>query len=253
MSLLTISGVMAGQIINATFDVNDGIVSITTQGFDHTTWHPGQIGEINTFTGIGSYSGNYNVNEGSYGILNSYINVNANTFGADFVMTDTQNFNIMSGNHNYNVVGNFYAYASGNDNQVAMNLKSVGSMYVWSEATNPYSAPSLRGGYIKKEVWTTENSNPQSDLYLRVLTNGVATMYNSNIWGWTNGEHGSSSTNYGGGTRDVSATGTGTFKQSGFGKDSLTFNGFTFDNGGLATLMGSFDNGFTGTYSMSAN
>jgi len=250
--MLTATSVFAGDIVDVTMDVSSGTVDITAQGFDHTTWHPNQVGEINTFTGMGGWSGNYRVNEGSYGILNSFVNVNSYEYGADFVMTDTQYFNVMSGNHINNVVGGFYAESAGDNDQVTMNLKSIGSMYVWSEATNPYSLAPLRGNYIEKNVWTTVNGVPNTNLDLWVSTSGVATMSNSNIWGWTNGETGTSNTNYGVGTRSVSATGSGNFNQYGFGDSSLTFNGFTF-GAGTVSMGGSFTGGMSGTYSMSAS
>jgi len=239
--------------INTNANVSGSDMQISTDGIDTTFWHPGQVGQSNSFVGQGLWSGTYSSStNGNYGILNSYVNANANSGGADFVMTDTQYFNIMSGNHNNNVVGNFYAHANGTDNQVAMNMKSVGSMYVWSEATNPYSTAPLSGSLIEKEVWTTKNGSPNTDLYVGVQTNGTATMSNSNIWGWTNGETGTSSTNYGGGTRTVSATGSGQVMQTGSGAHSLSFNGFAF-GAGNALFSGSFTGGMSGTYNMSAS
>ena len=251
--MIASAGLVSASNINVDFDVGSGFLDVTTNGFDHTTWHPGTIGETNTFTASGGFHGNYNVNEGSYGTLNSFINADAYSGGADFIMTDYQDFNVMSGNHEYNVEGYFMTHASGNDDQVAMNLKSVGSMYVWSEATNPYQGPALRGGLIEKEVWTNQDSVPKTDLYLGVNTDGIATMYNSNIWGWSNGEHGTSTTNYGGGTRDVSATGSGTYMQSAYGANGFNFNGFSSPGGGSMTMNGAFGDGFNFQYSMDAN
>lgn len=252
IGLLMVTSVLAVDIIDVDMDVNGGSIDITTNGIDHSTLHPNQVGETNTFSGAGDFMGNYHANEGSYGALGSYINVNSNVNGADFIMTDTQNFNVLSGNHNNNVIGYFYAHSSGNDNQVAMNLKSIGSMYVWSEATNPYSLAPLRGNLIEKGVSTTKDGVPKTNLFLGVATDGIVTMSNSNIWGWTNGETGTSSTNYGGGIRTVSATGNGNYYQSGFGVNSLTFNGFNF-GAGSATLGATFNGGMTGTYSMSSS
>lgn len=244
--------VSAGKIVDVTMDVV-GTVDITANGYDHSTWHPGIIGETNRFFGLGGFSGDYTVNDGTFGKLSSYINVNSKDGGADFELYDYQDFNVLSANCINNVEGYFYAHASGNDNQVAMNLKSVGSMYVWSEATNPCSAVALRGGFIEKEVFTTQNDILKTDLYLGVSTDGVATMHNSNIWGWTNGQHGTSSTNYGGGTRSVSATGSGIYTQSVGGINSFNFNGFSSPGGGLMTMTGNFNAGFNFQYSMSAN
>ena len=249
--ILMTSVVLAVDIVDVDMNVSGGTVDITTNGIDSSTWHPGQIGETNQFVGQGDFIGNYHVNNGNYGALNSFINVNSDTNGADFVMRDTQNFNIMSANHNNNVIGNFYAHASGNNNQVAMNLKSVGSMYVWSEATDPYWSPALQGSLIQKEVWTTENSILKSDAYIGVSTTGLASISNGNIWGWGNGETGSSG-DYGGGLRSITATGNGNYLQSGYGQNSLIFNGFNFGSGS-ATLNANFNGGMSGVYSMSSS
>ncbi len=204
---------------------------------------------------MGGFAGTYTVSQGSYGSLNSYVNLNSYAGGADFVLTDYQNFNVLSANHINNVEGYLFAHASGSDDQVAMNLKSVGSMYVWSEATNPWSSPALQGNVIEKQVWTNTNGTPTTNLYLGVSTDGLATMSNTNIWGWTNGETGTSSTNYGGGTRTVSATGSGTLIQDGFGVNGFSYsNNYAMPGGGsFGGGVFSFNGGITGTYSMSAN
>jgi len=249
--LLTTGIVMAADTVNVTMNVPAGYVGITTNGIDTSTLHPGVVGETNSLSATGGFSGTYKVSEGPYGALYSSVNLNSYSGGADFVMTDTQDFNILSGNHNYNVIGGFHAHASGNDNQVAMNLKSVGSMYVWSESTNPYWSPALQGSLIEKEAWTTKNGVLKSDVYIGVSTTGLASISNGNIWGWGNGETGSSG-DYGGGVRTVSATGNGNYTQTGYGATSLTFNGFNF-GAGSALLIGSFTGGMSGTYSMSAS
>jgi len=242
--IATIGVASAGTIVDVNMDIDFGGIDITANGFDHSSWHPGGIGETNKFTGLGSFEGTYKVNDGSYGKLNSYINVNSKDIGADFIFEDWQDFNILSANHINNVKGYFYAHASGNDDQVAMNLKSIGSMYVWSEATNPYNKPCLRGSIIEKEVDTWQDDILKTQLYLGVSTNGIATMHNSNIWGWSNGEKGTSTTNYGGGTRTVESTGSGTFIQTAYGANYLHFNGAEAPNGGTATLTIDFTDGF---------
>jgi len=254
MSMISIP-VMGGNIVNANMDVGFGNVNITATGFDSSTWHPGSIGQQNQLMATGGFIGTYSVNQGNYGSLNSYVNLNSYPGGADFVFQDYQDFNVLSANHTNNVEGTFYARAAGNNDQVAMNLKSVGSMYVWSEATNPYSAPSLQGNYIAKEVTTKKDGILKTDLGLSVSTDGLATMSNSNIWGWTNGETGTSSTNYSGGIRNVTATGSGQLVQFGLGTNSLTYNAdYVLPGGGSATGgIVSFNNGLNGTYSMSAN
>ena len=239
--------------VSVDMNLDNANVNTYADGKDTTTWHTGVVGETNSFTGAGYFSGNWHSStNGNYGILGSFVNVNSKPSGADFELTDSQDFNVMSGNHVNNVVGGFYAHASGTTDQVAMNLKSIGSMYVWSEATNPYSNPPLRGNVIEKEVWTTKNTVPNTHLYLGVSTDGIASMSNSNIWGWGIGEKGEPTTNYGGGTRTVTATGAGSCQQDGFGANSLNFNGFSFGGGGSASLSGSFSNGMSGTYNMDA-
>lgn len=237
-----------------TMNVSGANLFINSAGVDTTVCHPGTAGQWNDFRGVGDFTATYSTStNGNYGILGSYINATSGAGGATFQMWDTQDFNIMSGNVVNNVVGGFYAEAYGTDNQVAMNLKSVGSMYVWSEATNPWSAPALRGNYIEKWVQTTQNTVLKTDLWMRVNTSGIANISNSNIWGWTNGQTGTSSTNYGGGTRTVSATGTGTYDQAGYGANQLNFNGFTLPAGGSINVIANFVGGFSGTYSMNAN
>ena len=243
-------GSVSGATVDIDMDVNGGMVDITTNGIDHSTLHTGDIGQTNTFYGIGGFKGNYKSTEGSYGRLGSYINVDSKVNGADFVMTDYQDFNVLSGNHNYNVEGNFYARASGNDGNVAMNPKSVGSMYVWSEATNGGIA--LQGSVIEKEAWTTKDSTLKSRVYLGVSTDGLASISNSAAWGFGNYESGTSTSNYNGGTRTVTATGDGIFTQIGLGANSLAFNGFDF-GAGAATLSANFVGGMFGTYTMTAS
>ena len=235
-----------------TMNVNGATLGIDTRGVDTSVCHPGVVGEYNGFAGTGAFDATYKTStNGNYGILGSYINASSKAGGATFQMADTQNFNIMSGNHSYNVVGNFLANASGNDAQVAMNLKSVGSMYCWSEATNPYSSPALQGNTISKESWVTKDGTMMTDLFMGVQTTGIATIANSNIWGFGNNESGTlASTNYGGGTRTVQSTGAGTYTQNGFGANQLNFNGFSFGGPSTSTLTGTFGAGFSGTYTM---
>jgi len=243
----------APPVVNVAMDVNSGSVGVTTNGIDSSTWHPGSVGQANGFAGIGGFNGNYVVYGGSYGALNAQINAVSKPGGADFQFGDTLDFNVLSGNHNNNVIGDFSAHASGNDGNVAMNLKSVGSMYVWSEATNPYSMPALQGNLIEKGATVTKNTVPVAQGYIGVLTNGLATISNSNIWGWGIGETGTLTTNYGGGTRTVSATGLGTYTQNGFGQAYLTYNGFTLPGGGNAATNSTFNGGISGVYQMDAH
>jgi len=246
--------VNGGSSVEVEFSVTDGFVGINARGIDSSFWHTGEVGQNNIFTGTGSFTGTYRVVGGNYGSLQTFINV-ASSSSASFDMQEQIFFNILSANHIYNVEGFFEAWASGDDG-VEMNLKSIGSMYVWSEATNPYSEPPLQGQYIGKMalVWDWDESDaPQAYLWLDVSTDGSATMSNSNIWGWSISESGSATTNYAGGTRTVSATGDGYLYQEAYGEDYLTFNGATLPGGGYASLGIDFDSGITMTYQMTGN
>jgi hypothetical protein len=251
LALSVVAAVIPPDDVTVNMDVVAGAVDIKVNGVDGSAWHPGSIGETNEFVGLGGFVGTYKATEGNYGSLNSFVNVNSYASGANFVLTDYQDFNVLSANHINNVEGYYMAHAYGNDNNVAMNLKSVGSMYVWSEATNPYSSAPLQGSLIEQQVRTTQSDVLKTQLYLGVNTNGLATMSNSNIWGWTNGETGTSSTNYGGGTRTVTVTGAGTVQQNAFGATGVTFNGFTF-GAGTVSMIGDFTGGMSGTYAMTA-
>lgn len=233
-------------------DVNTTVptdLDINSLGRDGSAWHTGVVGETNTFTADGVFTSHYSTSVGNYGKLGSYINASTST-GAVFTMTDTQDFNILSANHNYNTVGTFYAEASG---PIAdMNLKSIGSMYCWSEATNPHWASGLQGSYIEKSYLMSTSGNPTAYMDMVIGTSGLASISNSNIWGWGASENGTITTNYGGGTRTVSATGNGSYQQTGAGSTSLTFNGFSFPNGGAMQMLANYVGGMSGQYSMTA-
>lgn len=243
----------APPIVDMTMNVDSGVVVVNTNGIDSSTWHPGAVGQANGFAGVGGFSGTYKVYGGNYGALEAQINAASKPGGADFQFGDTLYFNVLSANHINNVIGDFSAHASGIDGNVAMNLKSVGTMYVWSEATNPYSQPALQGNLIEKGAIVTKNAVPVAQGYLLVSTNGLATIYNSNIWGWGIGETGTLTTNYGGGTRNVSATGSGVYNQAGFGQNYMTYNGFTLPGGGTLTTTGPFNSGLSGVYQIDAH
>jgi len=133
-------------------------------------------------------------------------------------------------------------------------------MYVWSEATNPYWVPGLRGSTIEKEAWTERDGILESWIYLGVITDGLAEFSNSNIWGWGNHESGSSFTNYGGGTRTVEASGSGVLEYGVFGLNAASYSvDFTLPGGG-GTGVGPhglpaffFNGGISGTYNMSGD
>jgi len=234
--------------LTVTFDIESGTLTVIHTGKDTTFWHPGQIGEVNQFDAAGDFEGTYiGQTSGPYGGLFSRVNAESDSW-ASFWAQDWQHFNVLSGNHIYNTDGYFAAWASGDPAE--MNMKFVGSMYVWSEATNPYYEPCLLGSSIGKHAVVTQSGVLEGDLLLAVSTTGFATLQNSNIWGWGISEGGSAYTNYGGGTRSVSATGNGIYQQNGYGKDHLRFNGLEFPSGGYVSLTGYFIGGISGTYDM---
>jgi hypothetical protein len=241
----------ADPIVSVDVTTPGGVVTVVTNGIDTSAWHLGSIGQTDTFNAVGGFTASYDAYAGNYGSLNTYVNASSGAGGATFTLNSYQNFDVLSANWNTHVIGNFLAIATGNDNQVAMNLKSIGSMYVWSEATN--GGVGLRGNGILKEVWTTQSGVLMTDLLMSMQTTGIASISNSNIWGFDNRASGTlSSTNYGGGTRTVSATGTGTYNQTGYGANLLNFNGFNLPAGGSMQIIGNFVGGFSGTYTMDA-
>jgi len=240
---------------SATFDINGGSFSATYKSTDTSTWHPGVVGEQTTFTAVGGFSGSMTATTGNYGSTYSTINAVAKAGGADLRFSDSQDFDILSANWNTHIDGYFFARAAGSDAQTTMNLKSVGTMYVWSEATN-LGTPELRGGVIEKGVKTWKSDVLQADLYIGLTSSaGDAKTINSAAWGFGTyaGATGTSSTSYNGGTRTLSASGSGTYLQTGYGLEYLDFNGFVMGGGGSMTQSGSFAGGFTGTYSMTGN
>lgn len=252
-------------LVSVVVDTPSGDVTVTATGLDTSTWHPGSTGQIDTFHATGGFTASFTSSVGAYGKLHTSVNADgAYGAGATFQLDSYQDFNVLSANHINNVEGSFTAFAGANDNDVAMNLKTAGSMYVWSEATNPSRAPGLMGEFIYKFSQVDVNSVITAWLYQSVGTDGTANMHNSNIWGWSIGETGTLTTNYGSGTRDVSATGDGTFILDGAGNNELTMNGFIATSSGSSTVLGTlpaggaittifnFVNGMTGDYSMTA-
>ena len=233
-----------------TFDVDDGSITITATGIDTSSWHTGDVGHENQFRAEGSFTGTYSVSQGTYGGLGAFINADASS-DADFYFEDYLDFNVLSGNHIYDTEGWFGAMALGDG--ATMNLKSVGSMYVWSEATNPYWKDPIGGNVIGKYAYVEQDGDSEVYLEIYVETEGYATMDNSNIWGWGIGETGTATTHYNGGTRYISATEDGYIYQEGFGNDFLEFYGLIFDGGGAWIAEGYFFDGLSGTYSMEGN
>lgn len=268
MASLCFGGVAlaADPIVDVTVDSpGGGDVTITATGTDTSTWHPGSVGQIDTFHAVGGFTASFTSYAGTFGRLGTYVNADgAYGTGATFQLDSYQDFNVLSANHIYNVEGNFTAFAGANDDDVAMNLKTAGSMYVWSEATNPSWKPGLMGEVISKYSQVDVNNVMTAWLGQSVSTDGTALMHNSNIWGWGIRESGTLSTNYSGGIRDVSATGDGAFTLAGAGTNDLSLSGSistgggsssvtgVFPSGGAMTTIFNFVNGMTGDYSMSA-
>lgn len=231
------------------FTIGDGYLNIWAGGFDTTSWHEDELGNSNEFEGFGSFTGTYSVSQNIYGGLAARINVDSSSYAA-FYFEDYQDFNVLSANHIYDVEGWFGAYAEGDG--ATMNLKTAASMYVWSEATNPWSADCLGGNMIGKYAHVEDDGDTQAHLQIDIETDGYATMSNSNIWGWGIQESGKAYM-YGSGTKTISATGEGEYAQSGFGLDRLEYNGFELPDGGWMHTEGYFADGFSGTYSMSGD
>ena len=239
-----------------TFDVDSGSLLIHAEGIDTTHWHEDEIGNINDFLGKGSFTGTYSVTQNAYGGLQGYINTESKS-GADFDLSVYSDLDVLSANHIKGIEGYFSAWASGEDAE--MNMKLIGwgpSPGGWQEATNPYSEPCLLGSNIGKELGMTVDEELEACIGIRVDLADSATMYNDlTAWGWGISESngGTVTTSYDGRTRTITATGSGSFTQYGFGKDYLRFDGKELLNGGGLTLSGSFDDGLSGTYDMAAN
>jgi len=252
-------------IVSVDVDTPSGSVTVDVDGIDTSAWHPGSIGQSDTFSAAGGFTASFDVYAGSYGSLASYVNADgAYGTGAVFTLDSFQDFNVLSANHIYNNIGSFQAVATGVDDNVAMNLKTAGSMYVWSEATNPYWQPGLQGSSIYKSATMSNPGAPTAKIEQWISTDGLATMYNSNIWGWGIYESGALTTNYGGGVRTVTATGNGESVIQGYGNTSFSgVTAWTAGNGagtsswsvnpGAFAQVINFVNGITGTYSASAN
>ncbi len=258
----------ADPIVQVSADTPDGTLVVSASGLDTSFWNTGQVGQTDTFTAIGGFTADFVASaSGIYGALGSNINADgAYGTGATFQLDSYQDFDVLIANHYHGVEGFFTAFAGANDDDVSMNLKTAGSMSVWSEATNPYWQPGLMGEYISKYSQINVNTVTQAWLQQSVSTTGTATMSNGNAaWGWGNYESGNLNTNYAGGTRSVSATGDGAFTISGAALHTLNTFGtittggstvtttLTAPSGGAITTIMNFINGMNGNYSMDAN
>ena len=227
-----------------------GTIGITNTGRDATTWHPNQVGQMNTFTAMGDVIGSYDSYEGDFGKLATYIDANTDVGGGAFVVSEYMDFNVLSANHIYNTEGYFYAGASGA--YAEMNMKFIGSMYVWSEADDS-GVNCLVGSNIYKQAIVKQNGVTEGDISIQVVTTGQAQMDNQYAWGFGIGEHGTVTADYSSGTNYVSATGNGNYWQQAFGNDYTELNGITLLGGGSLTTSGTFSGGLLGTYTMEGN
>jgi len=160
----------AGPIVEVVASSPGGIgssVEVTTTGIDTSTCNPGKTGEVNSFTATGQFDATYKAYTGNYGKLSTYVNA-VSSYGGEFTMKDTQDFDILSGNHNYHTVGDFTVYAGGST--AAMNLKSIGSMYCWSEATN--GGVGLQGDNIYKSYDMYTNGFLTSTMLIQAIADG---------------------------------------------------------------------------------
>jgi len=261
-SLLIGSTVLAADPIVSVDVVSpgDGDVTITTTGVDSSTWHLGEVGEVNTFDATGTFVVSYDSYVGNYGALSTYVNASSPTSAA-FTMTDTHDFNILSANHSYDTEGTFTAVASGT--AASMNIGSIGSMYLWSEANYPYSTPALQGSNISKSYSMYTDDALTAMMVVGATTTGIAVMDHSNQWGFGSGEVGSidgskSSSNY------IVAVGTGTYQQYiSAGTNVVSGTAAQVDGnpvvigatlpGGSVNVILNFLNSLTSVYSMNGN
>jgi len=236
--------------VDLDFDIDNGFVTVLHTGEDASTWHPGQVGQSNYFTASGDVIGTYDSYEGTFGRLSTYIDAGTDIGGGTFTVSEYMDFNVLSANHIYNTEGYFWAGASGLDAE--MNMKFVGSMYVWSEADDS-GVNCLMGSSIYKVAEAWQNGGLEGSIGIQVNTDGLAWMDNQYAWGFGIGEHGSVTADYSLGTNHIGSTGTGIYQQTAFGNDYLEFNGIVLNSGGSASISGGFTGGYTGTYTMSGN
>ena len=250
--LFSLSGVAlaADPVVSVDVTTPSGVVNITTTGVDSSTWNPGATGETNSFSAVGGFTASYDAYTGSFGKLNTYVNAGTTT-GATFTMVDTQDFDILSANHNYGTVGTFTSVADGVN--AGMNLKSIGSMYVWSEASN--GGIGLYGTTIGKRYDMLTNSILTSTMLVQATATGGASISNSAAWGFGANENGTITTNYGGGTRTLSASGAGSYIQYASAGTSITSNANmnvdgtpvvvnTTTGGGVVSIIANYLNSF---------
>jgi len=257
MLVMAVPTVFAGET-HIVFDQDSGTTVITTVGIDTSGYHTGQTAQVNTFIYSGNVEGTYDSFEynnptNSFGKLNTFISAKTDGGGGGFQVNEYMDFNILSANHIYNTEGFFTAGASGA--YAEMNMKFIGSMYVWSEADDS-GANCLIGQNIWKNAWVNQSNVLQGEIYIGITTDGQAQMWNAGDWGFGIGEHGTVTADYGSGLNYISATGSGTYSQWVYGNDYAEINGIVLlgGTGGLPFGFGGpFFGGLTGTYTMEGN
>ena len=252
--LLMTNPVKAGDV-HITFDSGSGTTTITTVGKDATTWHPNQVGEVNTFTYSGDVKGTYDSEEGVYGRVNTWIHAYTDSGGGSFFVQDYQDFDVLSANIIYGFEGYYEAWASGS--YAEMNMKFIGHSTGFQEATDPYWQEALIGSNIGKYAEVNQSGVLQGKIYFEVVTNETAWMKQPQSWGWSisGSSVGQVSTEYSGyiDPREIYATGSGMFIESGYGKDYLEFENKVFLSGGTYSATGVFNDGMSGTYHLLGN
>jgi len=250
----------AATIFTGTFDVNLGAAHFTVNSLDTSTLHTGAIGSTTMYDMVGGFHGDVTVNSGGfYGTQGAYYHLQAYPIGADLMVRASQDFHITSGNWPVTTVAFYTAHAAGPDQNTMINGAYSASMYVGSEATNPYWLACLQGAVIEKEGYITTGGIQTAYAYIGVAAT-LASFSNSNIWGMGFSADGTVTTHYDGlgNVRTYSATGPGQVTVDGFGSTlgtvalTLTTSGGPWSAGvdalGRPTIF--FSNGATGTYTI---
>lgn len=270
----------AGSSLDTSFHVPGGDVDIDARGYSGWSYQAGKLASRHTFHGEGDFSGSFSTNSRetnlhkTHGYLSSYVNVESNSL-AWFHLYGMQDFDVSSGNHNKNTVGEIEAYAFGSD-KAEMNLKLTGSMYIYKDATNPWNKNPVYGEGSDYDVYhltrtTDKGADGQfgtgddsiigfgiTEFWRDTSTHGTgtgsATFSYSNIWAHYTDEDGNMDIPGGGSaSMTATATGTGDYYQKGYGRNNLVYNGFSMPGGGSMTTMGTFYGGFSGNPSIHAN
>ena len=264
-----------GSSLDTSFYVPGGTVDIDIRGYSSWSYQAGNLASRHTFHGEGDFKGDFDTSShGTHGYLSSYVNAESNG-QAKFTVYGMQDFDVSSGNHNRNTVGEIEACAFGSD-KAEMNLKLVGSMYIYKDATNPWNKNPVYGEGSDYDVYhltriTDKGADGQlgteddsvigfgiTEFWRSTSTHGTgtgsATFSYNNIWAHYTDEDGKMDIPGGGSeSMTATATGTGSYYQEGYGKNNLVYNGLSMPGGGLMITKGTFYDGFSGNPSIHAN